>query len=102
MSLYSDSLEGPVVLFPGLRHRPDFDHSQYAKTKREGLEDLQCSLVHGSLVTSRKNLRKIRLVTQGKAFLLATELFERANQIVACPITRAAHWRTSACADANW
>ena len=36
------------------------------------------------------------------AFLLTTELFERANQIVACPIIRAAHWRTSACADANW
>ena len=36
------------------------------------------------------------------AFLLTTELFERAKQIVACPITRAAHWRTSACMDANW
>ena len=36
------------------------------------------------------------------AFLLTAELFERANQIVACPITRAAHWRTSACEDANW
>ena len=36
------------------------------------------------------------------AFLLATELFEHANQIVACPITGAAHWRPSACADANW
>ena len=36
------------------------------------------------------------------AFLLTTELFERANQIVACPITGAAHWRPSACADANW
>ena len=35
------------------------------------------------------------------AFLLTTELFERANQIVACPITGAAHRRTSACADAN-
>ena len=25
------------------------------------------------------------------AFLISTELFGRANQIVACPITRAAH-----------
>ena len=36
------------------------------------------------------------------AFLLATELFEHANQIVACPITGAVHWRPTACADANW
>ena len=35
------------------------------------------------------------------AYLLTTELFEHANPIVACPITRAAHWRTSACMDAN-
>ena len=34
--------------------------------------------------------------------LLTTELFERANQIVACPITGVAHWRPSACGDANW
>ena len=33
------------------------------------------------------------------AFLLTTDLFERANQ---CPITRVDHWCTSACADANW
>ena len=32
------------------------------------------------------------------AFLLMTELFERANQIVACPITGVA----PACVDANW
>ena len=36
------------------------------------------------------------------AFLLMTELFECANQIVACPITGAAHWRSSACVDTNW
>ena len=36
------------------------------------------------------------------AFLLRTELFKRANQIVACPITGATHWRPDACADANW
>ena len=36
------------------------------------------------------------------AFLLTTELFECANQIVACPITWAAHLLTSACVDANW
>ena len=30
------------------------------------------------------------------------ELFERANQIVACPIARSAHWHPTACADANW
>ena len=35
-------------------------------------------------------------------FLITTELFERANQIVACPITGTAHWHTSAYADANW
>ena len=35
------------------------------------------------------------------AFLLTTELFERANQIVACPITGVAHRRTNVCADAN-
>ena len=33
------------------------------------------------------------------AFLLITELFERANQIVACPITRGP---TIAYVDANW
>ena len=36
------------------------------------------------------------------AFPLTTELFEHANQIVARSITGAAHWRPSACADANW
>ena len=36
------------------------------------------------------------------AFPLTTELFERANQIVACQITGAAHWQTSTCVDANW
>ena len=36
------------------------------------------------------------------AFLLTTELFESANQIVACPIPLATHWRTIACVDANW
>ena len=36
------------------------------------------------------------------AFLLTMELFECANHIVACPITGAAHWRPSACGDANW
>ena len=36
------------------------------------------------------------------AFLISTELFEHANQIVACPITQAAHWRPSTCGDANW
>ena len=41
---------------------------------------------------------KVRLVTLG-SILLTTE---RANQIVACPITVAAHWRPSTCADANW
>ena len=43
---------------------------------------------------------KIRL--DSWAFLLTIELFECANQIAACPITPAAHWRTSACGDANW
>ena len=36
------------------------------------------------------------------AFLLTTELFERANHIVAYPITGAAHWRPSACVAASW
>ena len=36
------------------------------------------------------------------AFLLRTELFECANQIVACLITGVAHWHPDACADANW
>ena len=36
------------------------------------------------------------------AFLLTTELFECTNQIVACPIIPGAHWRPSACVDANW
>ena len=36
------------------------------------------------------------------AFLLTTELFERANQIAACPIARAAQWHPSTCGDANW
>ena len=35
------------------------------------------------------------------AFLLTTELFEHANQIVACLITGAAYWHSSACVDAN-
>ena len=47
----------------------------------------------GSLVTSRKNLGNPSGNTRqdSGAFLLTTELFERANQIVACPITGAAH-----------
>ena len=59
-----------------------------------------------SLVTSRKNLPTENpsgnVRQDSGAFLLTTELFERVNQIVARPITRAAHWRTSTCADANW
>ena len=105
---------------------PVFDRLQYAKTEGEGLEkenvtvssswtryykkDLDIlrrapppsrlpdvthvtlpGLPPPSLVTSR-NVRQ-----DSGAFLLTTELFERANQIVACPITRAAHWHTSAC-----
>ena len=40
---------------------------------------------------------KIRL--DSWAFLLTMELFERANQIVACPITPAAHQCPSTCVD---
>ena len=36
------------------------------------------------------------------AFLLTTKLFERTNQIVACPVTWVANWHPSTCADANW
>ena len=36
-----------------------------------------------------------------RAFLILTELFECANQIVPSQITRAAHWHPSACVDAN-
>ena len=56
-------------------------------------------------MTSRKNLWENPSGNVGLdsgAFLLTTELFGRANQIVVCPIIRAAHWRPSACADANW
>ena len=44
-----------------------------------------------SLVASRKKLQKICLATLGSiwgAFLILTELFERANQIIACAVTR--------------
>ena len=48
----------------------------------------------GSLVTSRKQPTENPSGNVGLdsgAFLLTTELFERTNQIVAFPITRAAH-----------
>ena len=68
----------------------------------------QCTFIHGgpgwinrgspvpSLVT-RKTYRKSEVKLDFWAFLFSTELFERANQIVACPILV-----PSACADANW
>ena len=43
---------------------------------------------------------KIRL--DSWAFLISTELFECSNQVVACPITPAAHQCPSACVGANW
>ena len=55
-----------------------------------------------SLVTSRIYLRKVRLVKKGWILVISTELFERSNQVVACPITLAAHMRPSACVGANW
>lgn len=36
------------------------------------------------------------------AFPISVQLFEHANQIVACLITRVAHWRIVACVDADW
>ena len=61
-------------------------------------------------ITGRRNVRIQNSYTcttssgldSGAFLLTTTELFERANQTVACPITGAAHWRPSACEDANW
>ena len=46
-------------------------------------------------------VRYIESPVHTQHFLLRMELFEHANQIVACPITRVAHWSTSAYVDAN-
>ena len=36
------------------------------------------------------------------AFPISVQLFEHANQIVACLITRVAHWHNVACVHADW
>ena len=60
---------------------------------------------HAQTDTERKHSNATEIdcnVLDSRAFVFTTELFERANQIVACPITGVTHWCTSACVDANW